>query len=259
MKPATVPIVSLPPSSPGLLMHPSWPRYRNVTAARKRRLSPLRPRLPLPPPRLLAVAIAFAFAILFLLLVLLSTTSPPSPPSHHHAVVARPSSSSAPPPPRCSSAAASLGELGDAMVSMLPKDLPFTVFVPSADSFTRVLRLQGPSSNASAAAARGEAAASDTDANTYAILSRVLGFSAVPRRLLAADVPPPRGAGAVRLLDSVSGLSLYASRDARGALVVNGVRSECVDIVRGETVVHVIAGVLVDAEFERSFSAEFDG
>ena len=145
------------------------------------------------------------------------------------------------------------------MVSMLPKDLPFTVFVPSADSFTRVLRLQGPSSNASAAAARGEAAASDTDANTYAILSRVLGFSAVPRRLLAADVPPPRGAGAVRLLDSVSGLSLYASRDARGALVVNGVRSECVDIVRGETVVHVIAGVLVDAEFERSFSAEFDG
>lgn len=247
-------------------MHPSWPRYRNVTtaaAARKRRSSPLsRPRLlPLPPPRLLAVAIAFAFALLFLLLVLLFATSPtPSPPSHHHAVVARSSSSSAPPSPRCSSAAASLGELGDAMVSMLPKDLPFTVFVPSADSFSRVLRLQGPSSNSSAAAAGGEAAASDTDANTYAILSRVLSFSAVPRRLLAADVPPPpRGAAAVRLLDSVSGLRLYASRDARGALVVNGVRSECVDIVRGETVVHVIAGVLMDAEFERSFSAEFDG
>ncbi|EER92581.1 hypothetical protein BDA96_01G471100 [Sorghum bicolor] len=249
-------------------MHPcpSWPRYRNVTAAaRNRRLSPLRPRLPLPlpPPRLLAVAIAFAFALLFLVLVLLSTTSPPpSPPSHQHAVVARTSSSSAPPSPRCSSAAASLGELGDAMVSMLPRDLPFTVFVPSADSFTRVLRLQGSSSsNASAAAAGGEeAAASDTDGNTYAILSRVLGFSAVPRRLLAADVPPPpRGAGPVRLLDSVSGLRLYASRDARGALVVNGVRSECVDIVRGETVVHVMAGVLMDAEFERSFSAEFDG
>ncbi|CAD6210352.1 unnamed protein product [Miscanthus lutarioriparius] len=147
------------------------------------------------------------------------------------------------------------------MVSMLPKDLPFTVFVPSADSFSRVLRLQGSSSNASAAAAAGgEAAANDTDGNTYAILSRVLGFSAVPRRLLAADVPPPPGgAGAVRLLDSVSGLRLYASRDARGALVVNGVRSECVDIVRGETVVHVMAGVLMDAEFERSFSAEFDG
>jgi hypothetical protein len=133
------------------------------------------------------------------------------------------------------------------MVSMLPKDLPFTVFVPSVDSFTRVLRLQG--SNASA----GDQETA-TDTNTYAILSRVLGFSAVPRRLLAADVPvPPRGAGAVRLLDSVSGLRLYASRDARGALVVNGVRSECVDIIRGETVVHVLAGVLMDAEFERSF------
>lgn len=242
-------------------MHPSsWSRNRNVrAAARKRRLSPLRPRLPLPPPRLVAVAIAFAFALLFLVLVLLSTTSPPSPPSHHAVVARSSSSSSAPPSPRCSSAAAaSLGELGDAMVSMLPRDLPFTVFVPSADSFARVLRLHGSSSNASAAAAGGEAAASDAGSNTYAILSRVLGFSAVPRRLLAADVPP-RGAGTVRLLDSVSGLRLYAARDARGALVVNGVRSECVDMVRGDTVVHVMAGVLMDAEFERSFSAEFDG
>ncbi|NP_001142563.2 uncharacterized protein [Zea mays] len=223
----------------------------NVTAARQRRLPPLGPRRPLPPPRLLAAVIAFAFALLFLLLVLLSSSSPHSPPPSHHAVVARSSSSSAPPWPRCSSAAASLGELGDAMVSMLPKDLPFTVFVPSVDSFTRVLRLQGSKSNASTG---DQEAATDTDTNTYAILSRVLGFSAVPRRLLAADVPvPPRGAGAVRLLDSVSGLRLYASRDARGALVVNGVRSECVDIIRGETVVHVLAGVLMDAEFERSF------
>lgn len=212
-------------------------------------MPPLGPRRPLPPPRLLAAVIAFAFALLFLLLVLLSSSSPHSPPPSHHAFVARSSSSSAPPWPRCSSAAASLGELGDAMVSMLPKDLPFTVFVPSADSFTRVLRLQGSKSNASA----GDQEAA-TDTNTYAILSRVLGFSAVPRRLLAADVPlPPRGAGAVRLMDSVSGLRLYASRDARGALVVNGVRSECVDIIRGETVVHVLAGVLMDAKFERSF------
>ncbi|RCV45718.1 hypothetical protein SEVIR_9G479100v4 [Setaria viridis] len=215
----------------------------NRTAARrKRRLSPPRPR-PLPPPRLLAVSVAFASTLLFLILVLLST-SPPTPP--RRLASGRRSSSSSTALPRCG--AAGLGELGDAMVSMLPKDLPFTVFVPSPGSFRRVLGLQ-QGRNASAAAE------GDND-NTYAVLSRVLGFSAVPRRLLAADAPP-RGTACLALaLDSVSGLRIHASRDARGALVVNGVRSECVDVVRGEIVVHVIAGVLMDAEFERSFAVE---
>ncbi|WVZ56156.1 hypothetical protein U9M48_006727 [Paspalum notatum var. saurae] len=215
---------------------------RTTARRKRRRLSPL------PPPRLLAVATAFALALLFLVLVLLST-SPPSP-SPRHAVAA---SSTPPSPPRCG--AASLGELGDAMLSMLPTDLPFTVFVPSPDSFRRVLRLQGRHANGSAAVGGGDTAASDDD-NTYAVLSRVLGFSAVPRRLLAADVPPRVP---VRLADSVSGLRIFAARDERGALVVNGVRSECVDVVRGLTVVHVMAGVLMDAEFERSFSVESDG
>ncbi|OEL31662.1 hypothetical protein BAE44_0007319 [Dichanthelium oligosanthes] len=128
------------------------------------------------------------------------------------------------------------------MVSMLPKELPFTVFVPSRDSFGRVLGLQR--SNASAGA--------EGDNNTYAVLSRMLGFSVVPRRLLAVDVPP-------RLpLDSVSELQIHASRDTRRALVVNGLRSECVNAVRGETVVHVIAGVLMDAKFERCFALKSD-
>ncbi|KAJ1298066.1 hypothetical protein BS78_01G424700 [Paspalum vaginatum] len=227
-----------------------WCRHRWVTSVQSRRLllalpAVLRPRRlsPLPPPRLLAVAIAFAFALLFLVLVLL-TTSPPSPPPRHAVVAATRS-------PRYG--AANLGELGDTMLSMLPTDLPFTVFVPSPDSFRRVLRLQGRPANGSAAV--GGDTTTDSD-NTYAVLSRVLGFSAVPRRLLAADVPRRVP---VRLMDSVSGLRIYASRDDRGALVVNGVRSECVDVVRGLTVVHVMAGVLMDAEFERSFSVEFDG
>ncbi|RLN42334.1 hypothetical protein C2845_PM01G08680 [Panicum miliaceum] len=208
----------------------------NRTAARrKRRLSPASTE-----PRLLAVAIAFASTLLFLALVLLSTSPPPAPSSR----LARGGRSSSTAPPRCGDAG--LGELGDAMVSMLPKDLPFTVFVPSPGSFRRVLKLQG--SNASAAA--------EGDDSTSAVLSRVLGFSAVPRRLLAADVPRR---GPARLLDSVSGLRIRASRDAaRGALVVNGVQSECADIVRGETVVHVVAGVLMDAEFERSFAVGSD-
>ncbi|XP_062208848.1 uncharacterized protein LOC133910479 [Phragmites australis] len=210
----------------------------NMTAVRRKRK--LSRQLPLP--RLLAVAFAFAGTLLFLAIVLLST-SPPSPSPHRHIVATGFSSSRRPPP--CG--AVSLGELGDMMVSMVPKGLPFTVFVPSTESFLRVLKLRPNGSGA----AEGETA---SDTSTYAVLSRVLGFSAVPRRVLSADVPPR---GAVRLLDSVSGLRIYASRDASGALVVNGVRSECVDIVRGEAVVHVMAGVLMDADFERSSSPEF--
>lgn len=58
----------------------------------------------------------------------------------------------------------------------------------------------------------------------------------------------------------VSGLRISAwRRDVDGALVVNGVPSECVDIVKErDIIVHVMAGVLMDAEFERSFSSEFD-
>ncbi|CAL4930028.1 unnamed protein product [Urochloa decumbens] len=219
-------------------------------ARRKRRLSPLRPRRPLPPPRILAVTVASASTLLFLSLVLLST-SPPSP-SRRLAISGRRSSPAA--RPRCG--AAGLGELGDAMVAMLPRDLPFTVFVPSPGSFRRVLKMQGRPTNGSAAAADAEGGGDSTDA----VLSRVLGFSAVPRRLLAPDVPS-RGAATRLVLDSVSGLRIHVSRDgdARGALVVNGVRSECVDVVRGETVVHVVAGVLMDAEFERSFAVDSDG
>jgi hypothetical protein len=132
------------------------------------------------------------------------------------------------------------------MASVLPKDLTFTVFVLSPRTFRRVLGLQ-QGHNASAAAE------GDNDDNNYTVLSRVLGFSTVPRRLLAADASPR---GAMRLaLDSVSGLRIHTYRHARGALVVSGVRSECVDVVRGETdTCH--RGVLMDAEFERSFAVE---
>ncbi|GJN30824.1 hypothetical protein PR202_gb19161 [Eleusine coracana subsp. coracana] len=235
-----------------------------ATARRRRSLFPLRPR-PLPPQRLLLAATAAVCTLLFLLVVLFST-SPSSPPTHHHAAATRSSPS---PPHYCAGAAAELGELGDVMVSMLPNDLPFTIFAPSASAFRRVLNLRPR--NGTAAVEINQTAADDGDANTYAVLSRVLGFSAVPWRLFAADVPPPpplpRGeseiesAGAGVMVESVSGLRIHVARRDDGAaagLVANGVRSECVDVVRGETVVHVMAGVLMDAEFERSFAAGFN-
>jgi hypothetical protein len=200
--------------------------------------STLRPRLLSQRRHLLAgIAAASAVTLLFIVLLLLSLPSS-SPPMRHD--IHTTSSSSHDPPAHCAAMSASLGEFGELMLSMLPRDLAFTAFVPSPESFLRVLKLQPNDS-----AAKGKA--SD---DTYAVVSRVMGFSAVPRRLHSEDVPLRER---VRLLDSVSGMKIYAWRDADGALVVNGVRSECADIVRDQTVVHVMAGVLMDAEFERSF------
>jgi uncharacterized surface protein with fasciclin (FAS1) repeats len=136
-------------------------------------------------------------------------------------------------------------------VSMLPTDLPFTVFAPSADAFRRVLNLRPPNRTAAHAVEKKQTTADDDteSEDTYAVLSRVLGFSAVQRRLLAADVP---GSARDVVLDSVSGLRIHVARDG-AALVANGVQSECIDVVRGEAVVHIIAGVLMDADFERSW------
>uniref|UniRef100_A0A0D9ZX11 Uncharacterized protein n=1 Tax=Oryza glumipatula TaxID=40148 RepID=A0A0D9ZX11_9ORYZ len=56
------------------------------------------------------------------------------------------------------------------MVSVLPKNLAFTISVPSPESF-----------HASSCYRKAEDA-------TYAVVSRMLGFSTVPRRLRATDV-----------------------------------------------------------------------
>uniref|UniRef100_A0ACD5XDW2 Uncharacterized protein n=1 Tax=Avena sativa TaxID=4498 RepID=A0ACD5XDW2_AVESA len=216
-----------------------------MAARRRRMLFPHRPRLP-PQRRHLLAGLAAAFTVTLLFIVLILLPLPPSSPPMRHETHTTSTPPHDPPPAHCAAMSASLGEFGDLMLSMLPRDLAFTAFVPSPESFRRVLKLQPNDS-----AAEGKAG------GAYAVVSRVLGFSAVPRRLRSADVPPRER---VRLLDSVSGLKMHAWRDddADGALVVNGVRSECVDVVRGETVVHVMAGVLMDAEFQRSFPPEFD-
>ncbi|XP_047084004.1 uncharacterized protein LOC124695162 [Lolium rigidum] len=211
----------------------------NIMATRsKKALFRLRPRL-LQQRRssLLAAALMVTLLLIVLLLISLPRSSPP--PRHDIHTTSSPTHNPLP-SAQCAAMSASLGEFGEMMLSMLPKDLAFTALVPSPESFRRVLKLRPNESFA-------EGKAKD---DTYAVVSRVLGFSAVPRRLRSEDVPLRER---VRLLDSVSGLKMYAWRDADGALVVNGVRSECADIVRDQTVVHVMAGVLMDAEFERSF------
>lgn len=129
------------------------------------------------------------------------------------------------------------------MIEMLPEDLAFTVFVPSERAFERDLRLRA-----------NESLVGEKMNDSYAVVSRVLGFSAVPRTLVSGDVP----FGKEVLYDSISGFVLYISKDVDGMLVVNRVRSQRVDIRRKEIVVHVMDGVVMDAEFEESVRPDND-
>ncbi|KAL9230168.1 hypothetical protein vseg_005555 [Gypsophila vaccaria] len=130
-----------------------------------------------------------------------------------------------------------LGKFGEMMVEMLPSDLAFTVFVPSEMAFERDLQIRV---NRSLGPEEWE--------NVYATVSRVLGFSAVPRKVYVGSVE----VGKEVEFESVSGFGLRVWKEVDGVLVVNGVRSERVDVERGEVVVHVMDGVVMDAEFEQS-------
>ncbi|EXB58172.1 hypothetical protein L484_026374 [Morus notabilis] len=141
-----------------------------------------------------------------------------------------------------------IGKFGQMMIEMLPEDLAFTVFVPSERAFKRDLRLWVNESLV------GEKKGGKMNDDSYAIVSRVLGFSAVPRTLVSDDVP----FGKEVLYDSISGFVLYISKDVDGMLVVNRVRSQRVDIKKKEIIVHVMDGVAMDAEFEESVQPDND-
>ncbi|XP_057489756.1 uncharacterized protein LOC130775653 [Actinidia eriantha] len=88
----------------------------------------------------------------------------------------------------------------------------------------------------------------------HAILTRILGFSAVPRTISSVSVP----SGKEFCYDSLSGFSLYISKDSDGMLIVNRVRSEHIDLGKGKIVVHVMDGVIMDAEFEQSIQPDYN-
>ncbi|GFQ02529.1 hypothetical protein PHJA_002397000 [Phtheirospermum japonicum] len=129
-----------------------------------------------------------------------------------------------------------IGEFGKTVIRMLPSDLAFTLFLPSEEAFRRDLRLNR------------------NDSDTYAILTRVLGFSAVPRWISTADLDY----GKQKTYDSISGFNLYVSKELNGMVVVNGVVSDEVDLRMGKVLVHVMNGVVMDAEFEQSVQPEDD-
>ncbi|XP_059628028.1 uncharacterized protein LOC132270834 [Cornus florida] len=135
----------------------------------------------------------------------------------------------------------SIGKFGEMMVDMLPKDLKFTIFVPSEKAFERDLRLRV-----------NESLSAEKVNDTYAILTRVLGFSAVPRMISSVMLPFDKEIN----YDSLSGFRLYISKGLDGMLVVNRVRSVRVGLMKGEIVVHIMNGVIMDAELEQSFQPD---
>lgn len=136
-----------------------------------------------------------------------------------------------------------LGKFGEMMIEMLPEDLAFTVFMPSEKAFEHDLRLR----------ANHSFAPEEWD-NAYATVSHVLGFSTVPRKIYADSLHVGKGLS----FESISGFTLHISKDFDGILVVNSIRAKQVDIKRGEVVVHIMDGVIMDAEFEQSVKVDDD-
>lgn len=131
-----------------------------------------------------------------------------------------------------------LGELGNLMAGMLPDDLAFTVFVPSEKAFGRDLRIWCNDTSMGLTEKN----------NTLATISRILGFSAVPQKLHSVELP----VGKEVVVDSISGFKLYVLKESDGTVVVNRVRSVRVDLRKGEIVLHIMDGVIMDADFEQS-------
>uniref|UniRef100_A0A7N0UAL2 FAS1 domain-containing protein n=1 Tax=Kalanchoe fedtschenkoi TaxID=63787 RepID=A0A7N0UAL2_KALFE len=138
-----------------------------------------------------------------------------------------------------------IGKFGGMMIELLPDDLPFTVFLPSDEAFGNVLKLKV-----------NESLTGEQLNDTQAVLSRVLGFSAVPRAIYSAEVPASSGKEVD--FDSLSGFRLCVWKEEGGRLVVNRVKSISEDYRVRETIVHIMDGVIMDADFEQSFREEDD-
>ncbi|CAN7095127.1 hypothetical protein HID58_035496 [Brassica napus] len=139
-----------------------------------------------------------------------------------------------------------LGFFGNTMVEMLPEDLVFTAFVPSEKAFNRDLGMTKPNNTRKSKSLEDEE-------NTYAVVSRILGFAVVPYRVEEVDV----GKDETASYESLSGFTLKIWRKSRngGGLVVNGVETEKMGLKRGKIMVHIMDGVIMDSDFAQSVAS----
>jgi hypothetical protein len=150
-----------------------------------------------------------------------------------------------------------LGPFGDLMLSFLPPDLAFTIFIPTPAAFESLMEAIGdvePSGKASdrnLARLRSNASYSLQEGKrNHALISRIFGFSAAPIRMVSSMIPPT---GTMVEIESLSGFRLNLVRALpEGTLLVNNLVCSTVDISRGPIVIHLVEGVLMESEFERS-------
>ncbi|KAG6558244.1 hypothetical protein Mapa_000427 [Marchantia paleacea] len=161
-----------------------------------------------------------------------------------------------------------LGRFGTMMVEMVAQDLPFTIFVPIEAAAERLARscarnVDVMENEIVQRGDTGEATATNTTRKSAdreasisrclnAVVSRIMSFSTVPKRLKSSAVPEGREIE----LESLSGYKLYLARDPRRGLVVNNHTFVAADIGNGLLVIHIIDGVLMDSMFERSVEIE---
>ncbi|CAN6977857.1 hypothetical protein BRARA_I03829 [Brassica rapa] len=136
-----------------------------------------------------------------------------------------------------------LGFFGNMIIEMLPEDLVFTAFVPSEKAFDRDLGMTKPNNTRKSKSLEDEE-------NTYAVVSRILGFAVVPYRVEAGDV----GKDETASYESLSGFTLKIWRKS-GGLVVNGVETEKMGLKRGKIMVHIMDGVIMDSDFAQSVAS----
>ncbi|CAN8254501.1 unnamed protein product [Cochlearia groenlandica] len=134
-----------------------------------------------------------------------------------------------------------IGFFGNMLIDMLPTDLTFTAFVPSEKAFLRDLKLNPNNTH-------------DGD-NTYAVVSRIMGFAVVPYKVEESDIEIYKTAS----YESLSGFELKIWRKRNGGgnrgIVVNGAVTEKMGIKRGKIIVHIIDGVVMDSDFALSFAS----
>lgn len=136
-----------------------------------------------------------------------------------------------------------LGFFGNMMVKMLPEDLVFTAFVPSENAFNRDLGMTKPNNTS-------KSKPLEEEENTYAVVSRILGFSVVPYKVEEGDI----GKDETAPYESLSGFTLKIWRKS-GGLVVNGVETEKMGLKRGKIIVHIMDGVIMDSDFAQSVAS----
>lgn len=144
-----------------------------------------------------------------------------------------------------------LGFFGNMMVEMLPEDLVFTAFVPSDKAFNRDLGMMKSNNTR-----KTKSSEDDEGDDTYAVVSRIMGFAVVPYRVEERDI----GEDETASYESLSGFTLKIWRRKKksgngGGLVVNGVETEKIGLKRGKIIVHTMDGVIMDSDFAQSVAS----